>query len=336
TTPELKNQATELFNTAKEQEIGFKQLLEGLTQPSSTLEASNILKSVGSIQSKLERKQGRVESLNDLLRGAIIVKDREVIDDQLTQIAIKLRDAQIPHTIEYKENRGSGYEGIHIHFKHNDVSAEIQVHTPKNWAIKKQQDEKYHIIREEEINPTLGEEELKRLKEESRALGQDSDLDIKLLTSFEVISTEFSGSAMSVNLKNAATDSNLTHILRLKSNSKEPPPSKDANAYKRPDSELNQNDNLSSGSGNNTTPLNQLPQNTTTPQTSPLSIHQQALQARQAREQAKLEAKALEEQKQAQREAQEQERRTQAAKDYQQAQEQKQAQAGGKQNDKNL
>ncbi|WP_158653179.1 PBECR3 domain-containing polyvalent protein, partial [Helicobacter bizzozeronii] len=75
---------------------------------------------------------------------------------------------------------------------------------------------------------------------------------------------------------------------------------------------------------------------TTTPQTSPLSIHQQALQARQAREQAKLEAKALEEQKQAQREAQEQERRTQAAKDYQQAQEQKQAQAGGKQNDKNL
>ncbi|CCB80576.1 hypothetical protein HBZC1_15900 [Helicobacter bizzozeronii CIII-1] len=270
-----------------------------------------------------------------MLRGAIISRDRETIDDQLAQIAIKLRDAQIPHTIEYKENRGSGYEGIHIHFKHNDVSAEIQVHTPKNWAIKKQQDEKYHIIREEEINPTLGEEELKRLKEESKALGQDSDLDIKLLTSFEVISTE-STSAKSLNRLNAPTDSNLTHILRLKSNSKEPPPSNDASAYKRPDSELNQNDNLSSGSGNNTTPLNQLPQNTTTPQTSPLSIHQQALQARQAREQAKLEAKRLEEQKQAQREAQEQERRAQAAKDYQQAQEQKQAQAGGKQNDKNL
>ncbi|WP_158651979.1 PBECR3 domain-containing polyvalent protein, partial [Helicobacter bizzozeronii] len=246
--------ATELFNTAKEQEIGFRGLLESLTQPSSSLEAGNLLKSVESIQSKLERKQGRVESLNDLLRGAIIAKDREVIDDQLTQIAIKLRDAQIPHTIEYKENRGSGYEGIHIHFKHNDVSAEIQVHTPKNWAIKKQQDEKYHIIREEEINPTLGEEELKKLKEESKVLGQDSDLDIKLLTSFEVISTE-STSAMSLNLKNAPTDSNLTHILRLKSNSKEPPPSKDANAYKRPDSELNQNDNLSSGSGNIITPL---------------------------------------------------------------------------------
>ncbi|WP_199767473.1 PBECR2 nuclease fold domain-containing protein, partial [Helicobacter bizzozeronii] len=336
TTPELKNQATELHAKAKEQEAGFKQLLESLSQPSSTLEASNILKSVGSIQSKLERKQGRVESLNDLLRGAIIAKDREVIDDQLAQIAIKLRDAQIPHTIEYKENRGSGYEGIHIHFKHNDVSAEIQVHTPKNWAIKKKQDESYHVTRDNEITKKLSETQVKELLQKSKALGQESDLDISLLTSFEVISTEFSGSAMSVNLKNAATDSNLTHILRLKSYSKEPPPSNDASAYKRPDSELNQNDNLFSGSGNNTTPLNQLPQNTTTPPTSPLSIHQQALQARQAREQAKLEAKRLEEQKQAQREAQEQERRTQAAKDYQQAQEQKQATAGGKQNDKNL
>ncbi|WP_158650240.1 PBECR3 domain-containing polyvalent protein, partial [Helicobacter bizzozeronii] len=267
TTPELKNQATKLHAKAKEQEAGFKQLLESLSQPSSTLEASNILKSVGSIQSKLERKQGRVESLNDLLRGAIISRDRETIDDQLVQIAIKLRDAQIPHTIEYKENRGSGYEGIHIHFKHNDVPAEIQVHTPKNWAIKKKQDESYHVTRDNEITKKLSETQVKELLQKSKALGQESDLDISLLTSFEVISTEFSGSAMSVNLKNAATDSNLTHILRLKSNSKEPPPSKDANAYKRPDSELNQNDNLSSGSGNNIAPLNQLPQNTTTPQT---------------------------------------------------------------------
>ncbi|GMB93416.1 hypothetical protein NHP200010_11350 [Helicobacter bizzozeronii] len=307
TTPTLKNQANMLYTTAKEQEGGFKQLLESLTQPSSTLEAGNILKSQQSIISKLERKQGRAESLNDLLRGAIIAKDREVIDDQLAQIAIKLRDAQIPHTIEYKENRGSGYEGIHIHFKHNDVSAEIQVHTPKNWAVKKKQDESYHVTRDNEITKKLSETQVKELLQKSRALGQESDLDISLLTSFEVISTEFSGSAMSVNLKNAATDSNLTHTLRLKSYSKEPPPSNDASAYKRPDSELNQNDNLFSGSGNIQTPLKQ---DSTTPQTSPLSIHQQALQARQAREQAKLEAKVLEEQKQ--------------------------AQAGGKQNDKNL
>ncbi|WP_185963038.1 PBECR3 domain-containing polyvalent protein, partial [Helicobacter mehlei] len=239
--------ARELYTTAKEQEQGFKQLLEGLSQPSSTLEAGNLLKSVGSIESKLERKQGRIESVNDLLRGAIIAKDREVLDEQLAQIAIKLREAQIPHTIEYKENRGSGYEGIHIHFKHNNIPAEIQVHTPKNWAVKKKQDEKYHfIIREEEINPTLGEEELKKLKQESKALGQDSDLDIKLLTSFEVISTE-STSAKSLNRLNADTDSNLTHILRLKSNSKTPSSPGAEIAYKRPDSVLNQKEEILTG-----------------------------------------------------------------------------------------
>ncbi|TSA79290.1 hypothetical protein FNE76_08005, partial [Helicobacter mehlei] len=202
---------------------------------------------MGSIESKLERKQGRIESVNDLLRGAIIAKDREVLDEQLAQIAIKLREAQIPHTIEYKENRGSGYEGIHIHFKHNNIPAEIQVHTPKNWAVKKKQDEKYHfIIREEEINPTLGEEELKKLKQESKALGQDSDLDIKLLTSFEVISTE-STSAKSLNRLNADTDSNLTHILRLKSNSKTPSSPGAEIAYKRPDSVLNQKEEILTG-----------------------------------------------------------------------------------------
>ncbi|WP_268877835.1 PBECR2 nuclease fold domain-containing protein, partial [Helicobacter vulpis] len=105
--------------------------------------------------------------------------------------------------------------------------------------------------------PTLSKEELAQLKQESRLLGQDSDLDINLFTSFEVISTEFSGSATSLNLKNEAIDSNLTHILRLKSNSKAPPPLNDASAYNRPDSELNQNVNLSTGSGNIATPLSQ-------------------------------------------------------------------------------
>ncbi|WP_158656973.1 hypothetical protein, partial [Helicobacter bizzozeronii] len=151
-----------------------------------------------------------------------------------------------------------------------------------------------------------------------------------------VISTE-SSSAKSLNRLNADTDSNLTHILRLKSNSKTPSSPGADMAYKRPDSVLNQKEEiLTGGKGTDSDIQTPLPNSTTTPQTSPLSIHQQALQARQAREQAKLEAKRLEEQKQAQREAQEQERRTQAAKDYQQAQEQKQATAGGKQNETNL
>ncbi|WP_459177823.1 nucleotidyltransferase family protein, partial [Helicobacter heilmannii] len=226
-------------------EGGFKELLEGLTQPSSTLQADNLLKSVGSIESKLERKQGRVESLNDLLRGAIVAKNRDVINDQLAQIAIHFRDSNIPHRIEYKEYRASGYEGVHIHFKHNDVPAEIQVHTPKSWENKKAQDGNYHIMREQQVNPTLTKEEWERLSAESRALGQDSDLDINLFTSFEVISTE-SGSAASLNLLKSEKDLNLTHILRLKSNSKAT--SSDADmAYKRPDSELNQKEEIATG-----------------------------------------------------------------------------------------
>ncbi|WP_265341670.1 hypothetical protein [Helicobacter heilmannii] len=71
---QAKEQATELYSKAQAQEGGFRELLEGLTQPSSTLQADNLLKSVGSIESKLERKQGRVESLNDLLRGLLLLR----------------------------------------------------------------------------------------------------------------------------------------------------------------------------------------------------------------------------------------------------------------------
>ncbi|BDQ26824.1 hypothetical protein ASB1_05000 [Helicobacter heilmannii] len=131
---------------------------------------------------------------------------------------------------------------MHIHFKHNDVPAEIQLHTSKSWEVKKKQDEKYHIIREEENKRTLPFEQIEKLKQESRALGQESDLDIKLFTSFDVISTE-STSAKSLKRLNADEEENLTHILRLKSNSKAT--SSDADiAYKRPDSELNQKEEI--------------------------------------------------------------------------------------------
>ncbi|BDQ26876.1 hypothetical protein ASB1_05520 [Helicobacter heilmannii] len=288
---QAKEQATELYSKAQAQEGGFRELLEGLTQPSSTLQADNLLKSVGSIESKLERKQGRVESLNDLLRGAIVAKNRDVINDQLAQIAIHFRDSNIPHRIEYKEYRASGYEGVHIHFKHNDVPAEIQLHTSKSWEVKKKQDEKYHIIREEENKRTLPFEQIEKLKQESRALGQESDLDIKLFTSFDVISTE-STSAKSLKRLNADEEENLTHILRLKSNSKAT--SSDADmAYKRPDSELNQKEEIATGGkGIDSDIQTPLKNDSTTP---PLkSTGKSRLQAALEEQQAKLEAKEAE------------------------------------------
>ncbi|WP_285693376.1 hypothetical protein, partial [Helicobacter ailurogastricus] len=296
TSTDFKPQAKELYTQAKEQERGFKELLEGLTQPSSVLEAGNVLKSVGSIESKLERKQGRIESLNDLLRGAIIAQNRDAIDDQLAQIAIKLRDAQIPHTIEYKDYRASGYEGVHIHFKHNDIPAEIQVHTLKSWENKKAQDGNYHIMREQQVNPTLTKEEWERLSAESRALGQDSDLDINLFTSFEVISTE-SGSAASLNLLKSEKDLNLTHILRLKSNSKTPSSPGADMAYSRPDSVLNQKDEIATGGKGIDSDIQTPSSKDTTPPLKGKSRLQQALEAQQRELEAKeaqLKAKALE------------------------------------------
>ncbi|MFC3848548.1 hypothetical protein ACFOPX_08530, partial [Helicobacter baculiformis] len=220
TLKQIEQEAQTLYTRAKAQEAGFKQLLEGLDNSHNTLELGALLKSKTSIVSKLTRKQGRVESLNDLLRGAVIVPSKEQLDRQLVLITTHLREQGIPHKIEYKEN-ASGYRGVHVQFTHNDVPAEIQVHTAKNWEIKKRQDGSYHIAREEETNPTLTKEEWEHLIQESKRLGQESDLDINLFTSFEVISTE-SSSAASLNLRKSENDLNLTHILRLKSNSKTP------------------------------------------------------------------------------------------------------------------
>ncbi|TSA81845.1 hypothetical protein [Helicobacter mehlei] len=96
TTPELKNQAQTLYTQAKEQEQGFKQLLEGLSQPSSTLEAGNLLKSVGSIESKIKRKQGDITAIGDFLRAAIVVEHKGQLNSQLMHIEDSLRAQGVP------------------------------------------------------------------------------------------------------------------------------------------------------------------------------------------------------------------------------------------------
>ncbi|WP_104730599.1 putative barnase/colicin E5 family endoribonuclease [Helicobacter felis] len=236
-------QATTLYNTAKEQEGGFRGLLEGIPGQHS-LEAGNLLKSVESIESKIKRKRGDIGGINDFLRGALIAPSREHLDSQLVNITKHLQTQGILHKIEYKQNT-SGYKGVHIQFNYNGVGSEIQLHTAQNWEIKKQLDEIYHVLREQEINPTLTQAEWERLNRESKRLAQDFDVDINLFTSFEVISTE-SKSAASLNSRNATNEENLTHILRLKSYSKTPP-SSDASAYNRPDSVLNQKEEILTG-----------------------------------------------------------------------------------------
>ncbi|WP_459177800.1 PBECR3 domain-containing polyvalent protein, partial [Helicobacter bizzozeronii] len=310
TTQELKNQATELFNTAKEKEAGFKGLLEGLKGASSELEASNLLKSVESIESKIRRKQGDITAIGDFLRAAIRVEHRGQLNSQLIHIEDSLRAQGIEPTIEL-HHRQSGYKGVHIQFNYNGVASEIQLHTNNTWGTKKELDPIYHVMRDPKELAKLTPQELENLKLKSRQIAQGFDLDISDFTSYMVKSDSASNSEKSVLVRKSPTEGKPTQEPLEKSNSNRAFSEGDT-AYKRPESELSRNSSFSGDSGKSIqTPLKE---DSTTPQTSPLSIHQQALQARQAREQAKLEAKALEEQKQAQREAQEQERRTQAAK----------------------
>ncbi len=49
--------ATELYNTAKAQEVEFKEFLENLKSANNSLELGQILKSESSIESKIARKQ---------------------------------------------------------------------------------------------------------------------------------------------------------------------------------------------------------------------------------------------------------------------------------------
>ncbi|WP_104625659.1 hypothetical protein, partial [Helicobacter felis] len=320
-----RQQATTLFNTAKEQEAGFRGLLESIPGQHS-LEAGNLLKSVESIESKIKRKRGDIGGINDFLRGALIAPSREHLDSQLVDITKHLQTQGIPHKIEYKQNT-SGYKGVHIQFNYNGVGSEIQLHTAQNWEIKKQLDEIYHVLREQEINPTLTQAEWERLNRESKRLAQDFDVDINLFTSFEVISTE-SKSAASLNSRNATNEENLTHILRLKSYSKTPP-SSDASAYNRPDSVLNQKEEiLTGGKGTDSDIQAPLKEDSTPPLKKP-SIREQALAFRQEqkrREQEALEAK--EAKYKAERQEQEQA--------YQASLAQKESQAGTKENQKDL
>ncbi|MFC3847624.1 hypothetical protein ACFOPX_03625 [Helicobacter baculiformis] len=231
------------------------------------LEASSILKSVGSIESKIKRKRGDIGAINDLLRGALITPTKDALDSQLVRIVDSLRAQGIEPTLEL-HHRGSGYQGIHVQFEFNGVGSEVQLHTAQSWGVKKKLDEIYHILREQEVNPTLSREELNALLEESQRLAQDVDLDINALTSFAVSLDKNATSEKSVLARKSPKDLNDSQNSRLKSYSNTALSGNSepwANAYSRLDSPLNQNVNLSTGKGNIQTPLNES-------STSPLKI----------------------------------------------------------------
>ncbi|MFC3847256.1 PBECR2 nuclease fold domain-containing protein, partial [Helicobacter baculiformis] len=265
-TQELKSQALELHTTAKEQEEGFKELLEGLKGGDSTLEANNTLKSVQSIEEKLAYYNGDVQRVDDLLRGAFIAP-KESINGQFNHILESLEANRAiedisPRFIKTQDN----YQGAHINFTYEGIPSEIQVHTPKSWETKKKQDPYYKELRREKLHPRLTKSELKKLRRRIRELGQESDLDISFFTSSKLTSPQYSP-VQSELVTKSAVDLNATHEPSL--NSKAGSSSESGTAYNRLESKLNQKStSLTGGKGTDTdieTPLNES-------STSPLKI----------------------------------------------------------------
>ncbi|WP_267891172.1 PBECR3 domain-containing polyvalent protein, partial [Helicobacter felis] len=247
TTQELKNQATELFNTAKEQEAGFKELLEGLKGPSSSLEATNTLKSLESIQEKLAYYKGDTSKINDTLRGAVLT-DKQAFDSQFMRVLENLENN--PNTTNITPNfikTQDGYQGVHINFDFNGVTSEIQIHTPKSWAVKKKLDPLYKAKRRLQLEGNLSRKEAKGLRRKMKNLAQESDLDSNLFTSLKLTSPQESPH-QSVVVKNSLSDLNATQEPPL--NSKAGSSSASGNAYNRLDSKLNQKStSLTGGKG---------------------------------------------------------------------------------------
>ncbi|WP_233704985.1 putative barnase/colicin E5 family endoribonuclease [Helicobacter felis] len=247
TTPTLKNQATELFNTAKEQEAGFRELLEGLKGPSSSLEATNTLKSLESIQEKLEYYKGDTSKINDTLRGAVLT-DKQAFDSQFMRVLENLENN--PNTTNITPNfikTQDGYQGVHINFDFNGVTSELQIHTPKSWAVKKKLDPLYKAKRRLQLEGNLSRKEAKELRRKMKNLAQESDLDSNLFTSLKLTSPQESPH-QSVVVKNSLSDLNATQEPPL--NSKAGSSSASGNAYNRLDSKLNQKStSLTGGKG---------------------------------------------------------------------------------------
>ncbi|WP_233705673.1 putative barnase/colicin E5 family endoribonuclease [Helicobacter felis] len=248
TTPELKNQASELFNTAKEQEAGFKELLEGLKGPSSSLEATNTLKSLQSLQEKLAYYKGDTSKINDTLRGAVLT-DKQAFDSQFMRVLENLENN--PNTTNITPNfikTQDGYQGVHINFDFNGVTSELQIHTPKSWEVKKKLDPLYKEKRRLYLEGKLSNKDIREFKRKMKAIGQESDLDSSLFASSRLISPQAS-STMSVLAKKSGTDLKDTQEPLLKSNSN-PGISSSGNAYNLRESKLNQKStSLTGGKG---------------------------------------------------------------------------------------
>ena len=108
-------------------------------------------KSTDSMLSKVadRQKADNVESLNDLYRHKIEMNSFKDTKDAAVGIEERLRDKGYNILdAEVKDNKKSGYKGLHLTVEKNGLGGEIQFTTKDHWELKEKSDAIYDDIRE--------------------------------------------------------------------------------------------------------------------------------------------------------------------------------------------
>lgn len=142
-------------------------------------------KSTDSMLSKVADRQwaDSVEKLNDLYRHKVQMnsfgdtkKTTETVFEKLRSQGFKVLDAEV------KDNKKSGYKGLHITVEKNGLGGEIQLTTAEHWKFKEKSDAIYDSIRELDERSSRGE---KLTPEEHKELLDGYDKSIKLWNEFD-------------------------------------------------------------------------------------------------------------------------------------------------------
>ncbi|MDY3114154.1 MAG: hypothetical protein SOW25_07515, partial [Helicobacter sp.] len=157
------------------------------------LVTANLYKGLDSIAKKIMRKGGDYSKITDFQRIAIVIdfKDLKECLSDLKNVFKPYNEAKI-----IIKDLNTGYKGIHLNYKQDLIPVEVQIHSVKNWEIKKQMDAIYSKLRGDE--GVISADEYLRLIAQSQALGKEmEELPINDLTSLKDIEVVFSNSAQS-------------------------------------------------------------------------------------------------------------------------------------------
>ncbi|MDD6056290.1 MAG: N-6 DNA methylase [Helicobacteraceae bacterium] len=197
------------------------------------LVTANLYKGLDSIAKKIMRKGGDYSKITDFQRIAIVIdfKDLKECLSDLKNVFKPYNEAKI-----IIKDLNTGYKGIHLNYKQDLIPVEVQIHSVKNWEIKKQMDAIYSKLRGDE--GVISADEYLRLIAQSQALGKEmEELPINDLTSLKGIEVVFSNSAQSERVWKSNIEGNLTQEPSL--NSKAEPLD---NAYNLLESALKKNE----------------------------------------------------------------------------------------------